>query len=180
METRNNKQKEVGFAIHGLRAYIKALELAKGVRVSTTEFRYEISADRVSARIVLSADSTEVEGTNKPLTEWSTIGKQARLGLIGLRAEKETIRTAGQNVQYTLNVLTGEAHLSSNGTVVEDKPLTIKDWAVKGREVEKRLFESLNGALEFGCDDAAANVRADMIRLGVIRERRNTGEQSAA
>jgi hypothetical protein len=180
METRNNKQKEVGFAIHGLRAYIKALELAKGVRISTSEFRYEIAADRVSARIVVSADTTEIEGTSKPLTEWATIGKQARLGLIGLRAEKETCRAAGKNVQYTLNVLTGEAHLTDNGNVVEGQPKTIAEWAVRGREVEKRLFESLNGALEFGCDGAAADVRVEMIRLGVIRERRNATEQPAA
>jgi hypothetical protein len=179
METRNTKQKEVGFAIHGLRAYIKALELAQGVRVSKNEYRYEIAADRLSARIVASADQTEVEGTSRPLTEWSKLGKQARLGLIGLRSEKEQSHQSGDHVQYTLNVITNEAFLSKNGTRVEEKPQTIDEWAKTGREIEKRLFESLNGALEYNCDDAAKTVRAEMIRLGVIRERRTeTGTAS--
>ncbi|HEY9775951.1 MAG TPA: hypothetical protein V6C81_19465 [Planktothrix sp.] len=172
METRNTKQKEVGFAIHGLRAYIKALELANGVRVSKNEFRYEIAQDRLSARIVVSADQTEVEGTNRQLTEWSLLGKQARLGLIGLRSEKEQALQSGDHVQYTLNVISQEAFLSKNGTRVEEKPQSIEEWAKVGREVEKRLFESLNGALEYNCDDAAKTVRAEMLKLGVIRERR--------
>jgi hypothetical protein len=172
METRNTKQKEVGFAIHGLRAHIKALELANGVRVSKNEYRYEIAADRLTARIVVTADQSEVEGTSRPLADWSKLGKQARLGLIGLRSEKEKSHQAGDHVQYTLNVVTGEAYLSKNGVRVEDKPQTIEEWAKLGREVEKLLFESLNGALEYNCDDAAKTVRAEMIRLGVIRERR--------
>lgn len=179
MET-HNKQKEVGFAIHGLRAHIKALELNKGVRVSEAEYRYEIAQDRTSARIVLSADLTEVEGTKKPLADWAQAGKQARLGLIGLKATKESLHEKGENVQFTLNVIAGEAFLSRNGSRLTDQPQTIDEWAKIGRAKEKELFESLNAAKEYGSADAAEQVRAEMVRLGVIRERRTVGGEAEA
>lgn len=178
METRNVKpSKEVGFAIHGLRAYIKALELSKGVQVSTKEYRYDIALDRTTARIVTSADSAEVEGTNRSLADWAKIGKDSRLGLIGLKSEKDEFRAKGEHVQYTLNVLTGDAYLSKNGQRLEDQPQTIADWAKKGRDVERQLFNSLNAAVDHCIDDVAEELRKKMIRLGVIREPR---AQSAA
>jgi hypothetical protein len=172
METRNVKQKEVGFAIHGLRAYIKALELAEGIRVSKNKYRYEIAADRTSARIILSTEQTEVENTSRSLTDWAKLGKDARLGLIGLRAEKETLRETGQHVQYTLNVISNEAYLAKAGQRMTEHPQTISDWAKKGHEIEREKFEGLNAAIEFGFDDVASTIRKDMIRLGIIREPR--------
>ncbi len=68
-DIRNVKQKEVGFAIHGLRAHIKALELSQGKSESKNEYRYEIASDRNSARVVRSEDQTEVEGTNRVLAD---------------------------------------------------------------------------------------------------------------
>lgn len=174
MDTRNSKQKEVGFAIHGLRAYIKALELNAGVRVSKNEFRYEIAEDRNSARIVRSADGTEIDGTSRTLADWAKLGKDCRRGLIGLRDAKEKQQLAGQTVHYTLNAISGEAYLSLNGQRLDTHPQTIAEWSVLGREVERGMFDSLNAALEFGASEAAASVRADMVRLGVIRERRTT------
>jgi len=172
METRNVKQKEVGAAIHGLRAYIKALELAKSVQESKNEYRYEIAQDRGSARIIVSADQSEVEGTNRPLTDWAAIGKPARLGLIGLKAEKEALKAKGEHVQYSLNAITGEAYLSQNGQRLEGQPQSIVDWAKRGHDVETKLFESLRAAVEHGVDDVAKELRKEMVRLGVIREPR--------
>lgn len=196
METRNTNQKDVGFAIHGLRAYIKALELAKNVRVSQSEFAYQIGEDRTSARIgsrfsespAAEASKTfelnghtyvEVDGTSRSLSEWVKVGKQARLGLIGLKAAKEELKEAGDHVQFTLNVLTGEAFLSRAGGRLEDRPATIDEWAKAGRTVEKGLFESLKAAQDYHADSAAAEVKAKMVRLGVIREPKTANDQSA-
>jgi hypothetical protein len=171
-DIRNVKQKEVGFAIHGLRAHIKALELSQGKSESKNEYRYEIASDRNSARVVRSEDQTEVEGTNRVLAEWASIGKEARAGLIGLKAEKDALRTKGEHVKYSLDVLTQEAYLSQNGQRLEGHPQSIADWAKKGYDVERKMFESLKAAVEYGIEDVEASVRQEMIRLGIFREPR--------
>jgi hypothetical protein len=172
METRNVKQKEVGFAIHGLRAYIKALELSQGVQISKSEYRYEIAENRASARIVVAAQGSQVEGTNRDLADWAKIGKEARVGLIGLKSEKEAFRTKGEHVQFTLDILANVAYLCQNGQRLKDQPQTISEWARRGHEVERKLFEDLKVASEHGIDDLARETRATMVRLGVIREPR--------
>jgi hypothetical protein len=182
METRNVKQKEVGFAIHGLRAYIKALELSQGVQVSKNDYRYEIAEDRTSARIIVAADRSEVESTNRALAGWAKIGKEARVGLIGLKSEKHAYRARGEHVQFTLDILADAAYLSKDGKRLEDQPQTIADWAKRGHEVERKLFEDLKIATEHGLEDLAKETRDAMVRLGVIREPRpvSTGNQTAA
>lgn len=179
MEVRNVKQKEVGFAIHGLRAYIKALELSQGVIESKNEYRYEIAADRNSARVVRSAEQVEIEGTNRPLADWAGIGKEARAGLIGLKAEKDILRGKGEHVKYSLNVLTQEAYLSSGWERLEGYPQSIGEWAKRGHEVERKMFESLKAASEHGIEDVEAIIRKDMIRLGIFREPRGQSVESA-
>ncbi|HEY9732284.1 MAG TPA: hypothetical protein V6C89_10250 [Drouetiella sp.] len=179
--TSNSARKTVGHAIHGLRPYIKALELARGITVSQGEYRYQISEDRGSARIICNpvsgADTplsewVTVESTERAISDWAQIGKQVRLAFIGLKATKEKHRLDGDHVQFTLNVLTEQAFLSRNGEVLTDYPTTIADWAPVGREVEVRYFESYNAALEWNNQAAAAGVRATMERLGILRSER--------
>ncbi len=179
--TSNPARKIVGHAIHGLRPYIKALELAKGDKVSIGEFRYQISEDRGCARIIrnpaLGAETPldqwlTVEGTERSINEWAQLGKQARLAFIALKATKEKLRLDDDHVQFTLNIITGDAFLSRNGEVVSDYPSTIAGWAPVGREVEVRYFESYNAALEWNNPTAAAAVRATMEKLGILRSER--------
>lgn len=179
--TSNMARKTVGHAIHGLRPYIKALEVAKGDNVSNGEFRYQISEDRGSARIIQNpvpgaetplSDWVTVEGTERPIADWAQIGKQARLAFIGLKATKEKLRLDNDHVQFTLNVIGGQAFLSRNGEVLNDYPTTIADWAPVGREIEVRYFESYNAALEWNNLTAAAGVRATMEKLGILRSDR--------
>jgi hypothetical protein len=188
METRKAKQKEVGFAIHGLRAYIKALELSKGLRNSRNDYRYLIAEDRASASIVLSKQPyTEqidgislplsIEGTQRPLSEWSRVGKEARLGLIGLKAEKASRRGKGEHVQFTLNVITNEAYLSQGIDRLPGLPQTIAEWANLGQDIEGRMFESLEAARAHGDTETADLIREEMIELGIIREPRNTNPE---
>jgi hypothetical protein len=179
--TSNFARKTVGHAIHGLRPYIKALEVARGITVSQGEFRYVIAEDRGSARIVCNPCPAEetplsqwvtVEGTERAISDWAQIGKQVRLAFIGLKATKEKHRLDSDHLQFRLNVLTGEACLSRDGEVLSEYPTTIADWAPVGREVEVRYFESYNAAIEWNNLTAAAGVRATMERLGILRSER--------
>lgn len=179
--TSNLARKLVGHAIHGLRPYIKALEIAKGDHVSQGEFRYQISEDHGSARIirnpVLGAETPlsqwlTVEGTERSIADWAEVGKQARLAFIGLKATKEKLRLENDHVQFTLNVITGVAHVSRRGEVLTEYPTTISAWAPVGREVEIRYFESYNAALDWNNPAAAAGVRATMEKLGILRSER--------
>ncbi len=182
MNTTNNlARKTVGHAIHGLRPYIKALELAKGDQVSQFEFRYQISEDRGSACILRNpTPGTEtplndwliVEGSERSISEWAQIGKQARLAFIALKSTKEQLRLKNDHVQFTLNVLTDEAFLSRNGEVLSDHPTTIAGWAPLGRDVEVRYFESYHAAIDWNNPTAAAGVRATMEKLGILRSER--------
>lgn len=183
--TQSLARKSVGHAIQGLRPYIKALELLKGDKTSKGEFRYEISEDRGSARILRNPnpgtetplqDWVEVEGTNRAISAWALTGKQARLAFIGMKSVKEKLRLAGDHVHYSLDVITGDAHLSRSGELVQDHPTTIAGWAPIGREVEQRYFESYNAAREWNNPSAAAEVRSIMEKLGILRpERQQAG-----
>ncbi len=181
--TSNSARKTVGHAIHGLRPYIKALELAQGVKVSQNEYRYQISEDRGSARILRNpnpgtetplSDWLTVDGTERSIAEWAQIGKQARLAFIALKSTKEQLRLLNDHVQFTLNVLTNEAFLTRNGEVLPEHPTTIAAWAPLGRDVEVRYFESYNAAIEWNNPTAAAGVRATMEKLGILRSERAT------
>lgn len=162
-------QKRKGMAIKGLKAWIKALELNEGVKVSERKYRYEISPTGETARIYLAADGTTVDGTERSLTDWADSGKPCRLALIGLRHTKDQLERDGDRVLYTLNVITGEATLTRKGERIADQPTTIEAWAEIGKPIEKREFESLRVALEYRNHDAAATVKANMVRWGIIR-----------
>ncbi len=179
--TRNLARKTVGLAIHGLRPYIKALELSQGDSVSKGEFRYDISEDSGSARILRNPnpgsntslnDWVTVDGTERSISDWAQIGKQARLAFIALKSIKEKLRLHDDQVQFSLNVLTDEAHLTRKGELLTDYPTTIAGWAPLGHEVEVRYFESYNAAIEWNNPTAAAEVRATMERLGILRSER--------
>lgn len=184
MET-NNIQKLKGFTIRALKCHIKALELGEGVRVSQRAFRYELSADGLTARIIRTADGSEVEGTKRSIEEWAKVGKPARLGLIGLKAKKRDLREQGARVMFDLNVITGEAGLTRDGERISklpvsgsdeliDAPTTIEGWAELGRSVEKPLFEQLKAAREWGLKDAEKKVWDEMVELGIVREKGET------
>lgn len=162
-------QKRKGMAIKGLKAWIKALELNEGVKVSERKYRYEISPAGDTARILLAKDGTTVDGTERPLASWVEIGKPCRLALIGLRYTKDQLERDGERVIYTLNIVSGEAYLTLKGERVNDQPQTIEDWAAIGGPVEKREFESLRVALEYRNDEAADAIKANMVRWGIIR-----------
>lgn len=164
-------QKTKGKAIKGLKAYIKALELAEGTRVSQQKYRYEISTDGASARIFTAGDNQTVEGTERSLTDWSSIGAPARHALIGLRYTKEQIERTEARVLYTLNVITQEAHISRDGEVLTAYPSTIDAWAEIGKEVERREFESHRAAKEYNNLDAIDFVLSNMVRWGIIRSK---------
>ncbi|MBZ0185356.1 MAG: hypothetical protein K8F91_03815 [Candidatus Obscuribacterales bacterium] len=183
-ETDNQKnnalKKRKGMAIKGMKAYIKALEMAEGTRQSRSAYRYEINADGVNARILLSADGTTVDGTERSLTDWAVIGTPARLALIALRYTKDKLDQPGQPVFYTLNVITGDANITFNGEVMTSDdngnplPSTFKDWAELGKPIERREFESLRAAKEYRNEDAIALVEKNMIRWGIIRAPKET------
>lgn len=181
MQNRELERKTVGHAIHGLRPYIKALEVAQGTTTSVGEFRYEVSSDRTSARILRNptpgsdtaqSDWLVVEGTERSIEDWAQIGKKARLAFIGLKETKEKLRLQSDHVQFTLNVLTGEAFLSRGGAVLGDYPAKIDDWAPIGRAAEVLYFESYNVALKWSNASAADEVRAHMEKVGILRSER--------
>jgi len=187
----NNIQKLKGFTIRALKCYIKALELGDGVRVSQRSFRYELSADGTTARIIRTADGSEVEGTNRSIEDWAKVGKPARLGLIGLKAKKRDLREQGARVMFELNVITGVAGLTRDGETitqlptaggegVEDAPTTIEGWAELGRSVEKPLFEQLKAAREWSLPEAEKKVWDEMVELGIVREKGETDSSTQA
>ncbi len=182
MESANNIQKLKGFTIRALKCHIKALELGESVRVSQRKYRYELSADGLTARVIRTADGSEVEGTKRTIEEWAKVGKPARLGLIGLKAKKRDLREQGARVMFDLNVITGEAGLTRDGERISklpvpgsdeliDAPTTIEGWAELGRSVEKPLFEQLKAAREWGLKDAEKKVWDEMVELGIVREK---------
>ncbi len=173
-------QKRKGMAIKGLKAHIKALELNDGVKVSEHKYRYEIAANGETARIYLNATGATVEHTERSLTDWADTGKPCRLALIGLRYTKDQLERDGDRVLYTLNVLTGEACLSRRGEKLTDHPTTIAGWAEIGKPIEKREFESLRVAMDYHNQEAAASVKANMIRWGIIRPAKDGQSGEAA
>ncbi|HEY9711900.1 MAG TPA: hypothetical protein V6C72_00430 [Chroococcales cyanobacterium] len=182
MENRNSNRKLAGAAINGLRPYIKALELAAGITKSANDYRYVISEDRQTAKIICNpapgSDKphdqwVEVAGTEKSLSDWAALGKRVRHAFIGLKSVKDDLRLDGVYVQFTLNVLTNEAFLAQNGERLADRPQTIDEWARLGRPIEKAQFESLNAAIDYNLEDAAKEVRAKMVRLGIFREKKS-------
>ena len=162
-------QKSKGKAIKGLKAYIKALELGEGYRVSKQKYRYEIAEDGSTARVLTAADGVTVEGTERPLAEWAKIGTEARHALIGLRFTKDKLDRQGARVLYTLNVITQEANITQRGDLVEDQPTTIAEWAKLGKTIEQREFESKRAAEDYNNADAVQTVIDNMVRWGIIR-----------
>lgn len=171
-------QKRKGMAIKGLKAWIKALELNEGVKVSAHTYRYEIAANGETARIYLAATGATVEGTERSLADWADSGKPCRLALIGLRYTKDQLERDGDRVLYTMNVITREAFLSRRGERLTDQPSTIEAWAEIGKPIEKREFESLRVAMDYHNEEAAASVKANMIRWGIIRPTKD-GQEAA-
>lgn len=177
-------KKDKGFMIFGLKSWIKALELAEGQKKSAGKYRYVVDGDATSGKIVLASDGSVVVGTERTRTEWSQIGKPARLASIALRATKDELEpTAPARVEYHFNVISSEAYLTvagerlnSLGDVVY--PSTISDWARLGRPIEQALFQQLNAARDYGNKNAEEITRAKMIKYGVIRKPR--ADESAA
>lgn len=172
-------QKSKGKAIKGLKAYIKALEMAEGTRVSQQKYRYEIAEDGSTARIYTAQDNQTVEGTERPLNDWAAIGAPARHALIGLRYTKDQIERNEPRVLYTLNVITQEANISRDGEVLADHPTTIEAWAEIGREIERREFESHRAAKEYNNREAVDFVESNMVRWGIIRSKSNPDQAAS-
>lgn len=177
-----NIGKLTGFAIIALRATIKAIELNAGQNRSNGEYRYDIpkagNGEVPTAKIFRVDNGQVVDGCEKALEEWAKDGKQIRLAFIGLKSEKIALEQSEDcgSVRYTLNALTGEAYLTSDGEKLAGKPNTIEEWAKVGREVEKPLFESLKAAQDYGSKDGEEETRAKMVALGIIRDPRAAGE----
>jgi len=173
-------KKEKGFMVFGLKSWIKALELANGHRKSAGEFRYVVAADASTAKVVRNSDGSVVEGTDRTRQEWAAIGKPARLASIALRATKDEIeQSTGERVEYSYNVVTGEAQLSVRGARLSGSPsgdttygATISEWAAIGQPIEQALFQQLTAAREWGNKSAEHVTREKMIRYGVIRKPR--------
>lgn len=149
-------KKEKGFMIFGLKSWIKALELAEGQKKSAGKYRYVVDGDATSGKIVLASDGSTVSGSERTRTEWSQIGKPARLASIALRATKDELeQTAPARVEYHFNVISSEAYLTVAGERLNSLgeavyPSTISDWARLGRPIEQALFQQLNAARDYG------------------------------
>ncbi len=164
-------KKAKGSMIFGLKSWIKALEMADGSKKSEDKYCYDVAADASTGCIRLKADGSIVEGTFKSRDEWAAIGKPARLASIGLRSRKDERESENkERVEYTFNVMTGEAHLSKGGVVITSEPVGIAAWAAVGQPVEVRLFQQLNVAREWGMEEAFNTTRERMIKYGVIRK----------
>jgi hypothetical protein len=161
-------KKAKGFMIFGLKSWVKALELSDGSKRSAGKYRYVVTPDASTGHIELTESGTIVEGTERSREEWAKVGQPARLASIGLRAAKDELE-AVERVEYTFNVISGEAYLSSKGQRVAGRPETISAWAEIGHPVETALFEQLFAAQEWGNKSAEDVTRARMIKLGVIR-----------
>jgi hypothetical protein len=161
-------KKAKGFMIFGLKSWVKALELQDGSKRSVGKYRYVVTPDASRGHIVVAESGTVVEGTDRTREEWAKVGQPARLASIALRAAKDEL-DAVDRVEYTFNVITGEAHLSRKGQRLADRPETISAWAELGHPVETALFEQLFAAQEWGNKTAEDATRARMIKLGVIR-----------
>jgi hypothetical protein len=161
-------KKAKGFMIFGLKSWVKALELSDGSKRSVGKYRYVVTPDASSGHIVLTESGVVVEGTERSREEWAKVGQPARLASIGLRAAKDEL-DAVERVEYTFNVISGEAYLSRRGQRIAGRPETISAWAEIGHPVETALFEQLFAAQEWGNKSAEDTTRARMIKLGVIR-----------
>lgn len=178
-ETIAKKQK--GSMIFGLKAWIKSLEMQEGGKKSEGRYRYEVSADASTGRIVLAADGTVVPGTEKTRAEWAAIGKPARLASIGLRSRKDELEDElKERVEYTFNVVTGEAYLSKAGEVLASEPTGIAAWAAHGQPVEMKLFQQLNVAYEWNNAEAVRKTKERMIKYGIIRKQVSKDDTAAA
>lgn len=178
MENTANLKKLKGFTIRALKCHIKALELAEGLEVSQRTYRYELAVDGTTARIIRSADGSEVEGTNRSVEDWAKIGRPARLALIGLKDKKIELRDKGARVLFRLNVITGEAFLSADGERLADYPQTVAEWAEIGRAIEKPYFEQLNAAREWKIKDAERSVWKQMVERGIVRDKDEESEDA--
>jgi len=164
-------KKAKGSMIFGLKSWIKALEMADGSKKSEDKYCYDVAADASTGCIRLKADGSIVEGTFKSRDEWAAIGKPARLASIGLRSRKDDLEAElKERIEYTFNVMTGEAFLCRAGVVMADEPNGIAAWAAVGQPVEVRLFQQLNIAREYGNQTAFQVTRERMIKYGVIRK----------
>ena len=114
-------KKAKGFMIFGLKSWVKALELADGNKKSAGKYRYAVTADASSGHIFLAENGTVVEGTERSRDDWAKIGQPARLASIALRAAKDELNIH-ERVEYTFNVITGEAFLSRRGQRVAGHP----------------------------------------------------------
>ena len=161
-------KKAKGFMIFGLKSWVKALELSDGSKRSAGKYRYVVTPDASTGHIVLTESGTIVEGTDRSREDWAKIGQPARLASIALRAAKDELESI-ERVEYTFNVITGEAFLSRRGQRLAGRPESISAWAEIGHPVETALFEQLFAAQEWGNKSAEDATRARMIRLGVIR-----------
>lgn len=177
-------KKEKGFMIFGLKSHIKALEMAEGQKKSVGKYRYVIDAEATSGKVVLASDGSTVDGTERTRSEWSAVGRPARLASIALRATKDDVEQSTQaRVEYHFNVISGEAYLTVAGERLDNVgdivcPATISDWARLGRPIEQALFQQLNAARDYGNTSAEEITRAKMIKYGVIRKPR--AEESEA
>ncbi len=108
-------KKAKGFMIFGLKSWVKALELADGSKRSLGKYRYVVTPDASRGHIVVAESGIVVEGTDRTREEWAKIGQPARLASIALRNAKDEL-DALERVEYTFNVVTGEAYLSRRGS----------------------------------------------------------------
>ena len=168
-----SQRKRTGLAIEGLKAWIKALEIAEGTRVSQRKYLYEIDQENQSARIIERATGSVVDGSDRSLADWASVGGPARHALIGLRYTKDQVERDGERVWYTMNIITGEAFLSHGGEPLADHPQTVDGWVEIAKPVEKREFDSLRAARDYNNHDAAEQVLASMIRWGIIHKPRD-------
>lgn len=173
-------KKEKGFMVFGLKSWIKALEMANGHRRSQGQYRYVVSSDATTARVIFAESGETVPGTEMTRQQWAAIGKPARLASIALRATKDQIELAtSDRVEYAFDVITGTATLSARGAVLTADGVgddartfgtTIQDWAREGQPIEQSLFQQLNAAREWGNKSAEEATRDKMIKYGVIRK----------
>jgi hypothetical protein len=195
--TQNANWKIIGQAIVALRAIIKVLELEAhsgqqyryDISADRTQARiYDATAapGEKSSNWGQSSDNQVIAQTQKTLTEYAEQGKPIRLANIGLKDMKLALekRAVDQGkpikVIYSYNALTQEAGLTQKGQPILEIPVknspstipaptSIAGWAKIGREVEKRYFESLTAAQEYGSTSAIETTRAEMIERGIIR-----------
>lgn len=208
METAFNAKKSlkalVGAAHHALRAHAKALEAKSGGK---DHFRYHVPEDG-STGSILSADGAIVVqkpiqewAKEGPQVRLSMIGLRSFKEML-----EEAAKDAGSpmRVRFELNVLEGVARLTGDGKALlkgdfesllsllkvgerasaallgltEGEMETIGGWAKLGRHIEVDFFQSLQAAEGYGFGDAIVDMRQKGVRLGIIRRRPGSEDQS--